>query len=62
MLKISIPDSTAPDGDDTFSVMKFSGAERVGRKYGVKLEDFEKAAFSKIVNCNHPSIITRNCI
>ena len=48
---ITISDGAAvmPEiGSDTFSAMKFSGIERVGKKYGVKLEDFEKLAFSKV--------------
>jgi uncharacterized protein (DUF362 family) len=47
-------------GSDTFSAMKFSGIERVGKKYGVKLEDFENATFSKIEINGHPFKIA-NC-
>ncbi len=35
-------------GSDTASAMKFSGIERIGKKYGIKLEDFESSAFKKI--------------
>ena len=48
---ITIGEGTAvlPElGSDTSSAMKFSGVERVGLKYGVKLEDFEKSTFKKI--------------
>ena len=35
-------------GSDTAAAMKFSGIDRVGKKYGIKLEDFESSAFKKI--------------
>ena len=49
-------------GSDTFSAMKFSGIQRVGKKYGVKLEDFEKEAFSKIVINGHPYKIATSAL
>jgi uncharacterized protein (DUF362 family) len=35
-------------GSDTAAAMKFSGIDRIGKKYGIKLEDFESSAFKKI--------------
>ena len=35
-------------GSDTASAMKFSGIDRIGKKYGIKLEDFESSPFKKI--------------
>ncbi len=35
-------------GSDTWSAMKFSGIDKVGKKYGIKLEDFESSKFKKI--------------
>jgi uncharacterized protein (DUF362 family) len=35
-------------GSDTLSAMKFSGVERVGKKYGVKLIDFEQSEYTKV--------------
>jgi uncharacterized protein (DUF362 family) len=35
-------------GSDTLSAMKFSGIERVGKKYGVKLIDFEGSEYTKV--------------
>ena len=35
-------------GSDTWSAMKFSGIDRVAKKYGIKLEDFESSEFKKI--------------
>ena len=49
--KITIGDGAAvmPEvGSDTAAAMKFSGIEKLGLKYGVKLEDFESSAFKKI--------------
>jgi uncharacterized protein (DUF362 family) len=38
---------------DTVSAMKFSGIDRIGKKYGIKLEDFESSAFRKIKDNGH---------
>lgn len=49
--KITIGEGAAlmPElGSDTAAAMKFSGVEKIGLKYGVKLEDFESSAFKKI--------------
>ena len=35
-------------GSNTESAMKFSGIDRIGKKYGIKLEDFESSPFKKI--------------
>jgi uncharacterized protein (DUF362 family) len=35
-------------GSDTAAAMRFSGIDRIGKKYGIKLEDFESSAFKKI--------------
>jgi uncharacterized protein (DUF362 family) len=35
-------------GSDTAAAMKFSGIDRVGKRYGIKLEDFESSPFKKI--------------
>ena len=35
-------------GSDTAAALKFSGVEKIGLKYGLKLEDFESSTFRKI--------------
>jgi len=35
-------------GLDTKAAMKFSGVEKIGKKYGIKLEDFESSTFKKV--------------
>ena len=49
-------------GSDTLSAMKFSGVERIGLKYGVKLEDFEKSKFKKIEINGHPYKIASSAL
>jgi uncharacterized protein (DUF362 family) len=49
--KITIGEGAAvmPEfGSDTMAAMKFSGVDKLGSKYGVKLEDFESSSFKKI--------------
>lgn len=40
-------------GSDTASAVKFSGIDRIGKIYGIKLEDFESSAFKKIQHNGH---------
>ncbi|WP_300463206.1 DUF362 domain-containing protein [Desulfobacula sp.] len=35
-------------GSNTHSAMKFSGIDKVGKKYGIRLEDFETAVYKKV--------------
>lgn len=35
-------------GSDTPSAMKFSGIDKIGKKYGIKLEDFETSPYKKV--------------
>ena len=49
--KITIGEGAAvmPElGSNTAAAMKFSGVEKIGLKYGVKLEDFESSTFKNI--------------
>ena len=49
--KITIGEGTILNkefGSNTTSAMKFSGIDRIGKKYGVKLEDFESSTYKKI--------------
>jgi len=45
-------------GSNTESAMKFSGIDRIGKKYGIKLEDFESSPFKKIQINGHVFKIT----
>jgi len=62
---ITISDGAAlmPEiGSDTYSAMKFSGIERVGLQYGIKLEDFENSTFKKIEINGHPYKIAASAL
>ena len=63
--KITIGEGAAvmPElGSDTAAAMKFSGVEKIGLKYGVKLEDFESSTFKKIQINGHTFKIAESAL
>jgi uncharacterized protein (DUF362 family) len=49
-------------GSDTASALKFSGIERVGKKYGIEMVDFESGTFRKVEMLGHPFRIAASAL